>query len=86
MIKMLLSLFTGAGLLIASYNPVSLHADSHNRGCTGSANCTACSNCSGCAHCNSGGTCGVCSGGSSKKKLTLSETIQKRNLQEIAII
>ena len=68
MIKLLLSLFTGAGLLIASYNPVSLDTDSHNRGCTGSANCTACSNCSGCAHCTSGGTCGVCSGGSSKKK------------------
>ncbi|MDE5432543.1 SH3 domain-containing protein [Elizabethkingia meningoseptica] len=68
MIKMLFSLFTGLGLLIASYSPALSSTDHHNRGCTGSANCSACSNCSGCAHCTSGGTCGVCSGGSSGKR------------------
>ncbi|MDD7885053.1 SH3 domain-containing protein [Flavivirga sp. 57AJ16] len=32
--------------------------------CTGSSNCSACTNCSRCKYCNSGGSCGVCSGGS----------------------
>ena len=32
--------------------------------CVGKTNCTACSNCSRCAYCNSGGSCGVCAGGS----------------------
>ena len=34
--------------------------------CSGTAYCSACSNCSGCKHCSqNGGSCGVCSGGSS---------------------
>ena len=34
--------------------------------CSGTAYCSACSNCSGCMHCSqNGGSCGVCSGGSS---------------------
>lgn len=36
--------------------------------CTGSAYCTACTNCSGCKHCNSGGSCGVCAGGSTRSR------------------
>jgi FimV-like protein len=33
--------------------------------CTGGADCRSCTNCSRCAHCKGGGTCGVCSPGSS---------------------
>lgn len=41
--------------------------DASARKCTGSSNCSACKNCSRCQHCNSGGgTCGVCSGGSTR--------------------
>lgn len=39
----------------------------HGGRCTGSASCSACSNCTGCAHYSSGGSCGVCGGGSGKK-------------------
>lgn len=44
--------------------------NSHSGGrCTGSSTCSACSNCSGCTHCaGGGGSCGVCGGGSYKKK------------------
>ncbi|MES2566232.1 MAG: SH3 domain-containing protein [Bacteroidota bacterium] len=38
--------------------------------CTGSSSCSACKNCSRCAHCSNGGTCGVCSGGSSDESST----------------
>jgi uncharacterized protein YgiM (DUF1202 family) len=41
--------------------------------CSGTAYCSACSNCSGCKHCiQNGGTCGVCSGGSTIPNKTYS--------------
>lgn len=44
---------------------------SSERGCSGSSYCTACSNCSGCRHCaKEGGSCGVCSSGSTKSYST----------------
>ena len=51
----------------------------HNGGrCTGSSNCSACSNCSGCAHCaGRGGSCGVCEGGSYKKKSSVNHSSSK---------
>jgi len=58
------------GVLMSGSFSSSKEKSLHNGGrCTGSSNCSACSNCSGCAHCASGGgSCGVCGGGSYKKK------------------
>lgn len=42
--------------------------------CTGSSYCTACTNCSRCKYCNSGGSCGVCSGGSRRTNTKTSTT------------
>lgn len=58
------------GVLMSCSFSSSKEKTPHNRGrCTGSSNCSACSNCSGCAHCaGGGGSCGVCGGGSYKKK------------------
>lgn len=55
--------------LIAQKSSENLIASCCNneRGCTGSAYCSACKNCSGCKHCaKNGGSCGVCSSGSTK--------------------
>lgn len=44
--------------------PVTGESDVASEGrCTGSASCTACKNCNYCKYCNSGGSCGVCGGG-----------------------
>lgn len=41
--------------------------------CSGTAYCSACSNCSGCKHCSqNGGSCGVCSSGTSAPNKTYS--------------
>lgn len=42
---------------------------SHVATCYGSINCRACKTCNYCAHCNAGGSCGVCSSGTSQQIL-----------------
>lgn len=67
------------GVLISGSFSSSKEKSPHNGGrCTGSSNCSACSNCSGCAHCaGGGGSCGVCGGGSYKKKSSANRSSSK---------
>ncbi len=64
------------GILMSGSFSSTKEKSSHNGGrCTGSSTCSACSNCSGCAHCaGGGGSCGVCGGGSYKKKSSVSHS------------
>lgn len=51
--------------------------NTHGGRCTGKANCTACSSCNYCKHCNSGGSCGVCGGGSSSTTTSYSRSTSR---------
>ena len=77
--KTILQILFSAFLILSCVkaNEVDGHHE-FGRRCTGSANCTACSNCSSCAHCSSGGSYGVCSGGSSRRSFYSHKSSKKK--------
>lgn len=75
------------GVLMADSFSISKEKSLHSGGrCTGSSSCSACSNCSGCTHCaGSGGTCGICTGNSYRKRLSVNYSSSKHKKSKTSI-